>query len=170
MNEWMNAYDQVGNTQPSPLHSIPSSHLLCWPFPQGSFPPLWVRPTGTSHGTLKPKQWAEKWRTRGVARLREGSLQQRASLMRQKKPRKLDKMFGATGLPRNRLHGCPGSSQKVSGPKFPEPKVSVVACDPGYVHWLQGTQGGSFPGQPTLVCGSSDAWGVLQAELKSSSL
>ncbi|KAL0604644.1 hypothetical protein AAY473_026642, partial [Plecturocebus cupreus] len=51
----------------------------------------------------------------------------RASLMQQGEPKKLAQVSGAIGILGARLHGCPKKPQKATGPKFPEPKVFVVA-------------------------------------------
>lgn len=55
--------------------------------------------------------------------------------------RKLAKVSGGISILGNRLHRCLKMAQRVTGPRFPEPGLSGVACDSGYAHWLRGPQG-----------------------------
>lgn len=65
--------------------------------------------------------------------------------------RKQGEVSGGISILGNRLHGCLRMAQRVTGPRFPEPGLSGVACDSGYAHWLHGTQGRSLQGSP-LPC------------------
>lgn len=128
--------------------------------------PLCVWPAGTSHAT-QPRavsREAKDQRSGPIKRrtcraLRAGATSRATN--EAEGAQKADRVPGASSIPGNRLHGCPGRPQKVAGLRFPGPEASVVACDSGYAHWRHGAQGGSCPEQPTPVWASSDAWDVL---------
>ena len=144
--------------------------------------PLCVRDQG--HGTVKPKQWAEsegpgeRPDSRRACQLSgcQAQATRRAALQTGSLPDEAEEAQKTGRGVRSYWHcwgqiGCPGKPQRVTGPKFPGPEVSVVTRDSGYVQWLHGTQGRSFPGQPTPLWANSDAWEVHpEVELKSSSL
>lgn len=142
------------------------SHLLLVASPGGSFSVSLCLTHRDQTWDTETKQWAKKLKVRGVVRLRKGPLEQsehQAQAISEvtvqigslpgkaEGSRKLAKVSGEISIAGKRLYGCPKKAWRVTGPKFPEPRLSLVARDSGYACWLRGTQGSSLPAAHSSV-------------------